>query len=69
MCIGRAAQLAHEAGDGERLDDLAAIAEIVDPATGTVVIRKDADKVAAMTLDARSTKTVVTPALSEPGVP
>jgi len=66
-CIGRAVQIAHEAGDDERLDELAAFAEIQDPVTGTVVIRKDVDKVAAMTLDTHSTKTPVRSVGSESG--
>ena len=39
----------------------------VDPVTGTVVIRKDVDKVAAMTLDTHSTKTPVRSVGSESG--
>src|SRR5439155_24106088 len=68
-CIGRAVQLAHEAGDDQRLEELASFAEIRNPATGTVVIRKDADKVAAMTLDTHSTKTVLPSVASESGSP
>jgi hypothetical protein len=68
-CIGRAVQLAHEAGDQERLDELAAFAEIENAATGTVVVRKDADKVAAMTLDTHSTKTVREVPVAESGSP
>jgi hypothetical protein len=56
--IGRAVQLAYEAGDTARLEKLAEFAEIRDAATGTVVVRKDADRLAAMTLDAQSSKTV-----------
>jgi hypothetical protein len=67
--IGRAAQLAHEAGDTVRLEQLDAFAEIQDAATGTVVIRHDADRLAAMTLDAQSSKTVITPVSAVPGAP
>ncbi len=58
--IGRAVQLAHEAGDTARLEQLAAFAEIHDAAAGTVVVRRDADRLAAMTLDAQSAKTAIT---------
>jgi hypothetical protein len=69
--IGRAVQLAYEAGDTARLDKLAEFAEIHDAPTGTVVVRRDADRLAAMTLDAQSSKTTITrtPVTAQPGVP
>jgi len=58
--IGRAVQLAYAADDTARLRTLAEFAEIHDAASGTVVVRQDADRLAAMTLDAQSAKTAVT---------
>jgi hypothetical protein len=57
--LGRAVQLADAAGDDARLDELSALVRIEDAATGTVVIRPDIDRVAAMTADTHSTKTVL----------
>ena len=64
-------QLAHEAGDDARLEKLAEFVEIGDPANGTVVIRSNADRLAAMTLDAQSSKTAITgtPVAAQPGAP
>jgi von Willebrand factor type A domain len=56
--IGRAVQLADRAGDDDRIEQLRAFVEIDDAPTGKVTIRPDADKLAAMIVDTRSTKTV-----------
>jgi hypothetical protein len=56
--LGRAVQLAHEAGDTVRLDHLRSIVDIDDALTGTVHLRDDPRKIDVMTLDASSTKTV-----------
>ena len=57
--LGRAVQLADAAGDESRLDELRALVRIEDAAAGTVVIRPNVDRVAAMTVDTHSTKTVL----------
>jgi hypothetical protein len=55
--LGRAAQLAAEAGDDARLEELQRIVD-VDVATGTTRLRSDARRLDVMSLDTGSTKTV-----------
>jgi len=59
--LGKAARLATEARDAERLALLERVVEIEDPVTGRVRLRSDVDKLDEMDLDARSTKTVPAP--------
>ena len=55
--LGRAAQLARESGHEDTVKLLAKVVDI-DADSGTVRLRKGADKAAEMTLDTRSTRTV-----------
>lgn len=56
--LGRAVQLAHEAGNGDTVRLLQKVVEVEDPATGTVRLRRDVEKSDEMALDVRSTRTV-----------
>ena len=68
--LGRAVELASEAGDDDRLAQLGALVTIEDGATGKVAMRPDASNLAAMVVDTRSTtKTVRHAPPAEPGDP
>lgn len=56
--LGRAVQLAHEAGNENTVRLLQKVVEVEDPKTGTVRLKRDVAKVDAMALDVRSTRTV-----------
>ncbi|MBE1534806.1 vWA domain-containing protein [Actinomadura algeriensis] len=58
--LGRAVVLADAAGNEEITSLLRKVVDVVDPATGTVRLKKNVDKLDGMELDARSTKTVRT---------
>ncbi|GAA2574676.1 VWA domain-containing protein [Actinomadura fulvescens] len=58
--LGRAVQLAEEAGNDEITSLLRKVVDVVDPATGTVRLKKNVEKADEMSLDTRSTKTVRT---------
>jgi hypothetical protein len=55
--LGRAVQLAEETGNDEATTRLRKVVEIEDPATGTVRLRRNVDKLDEMALDTSSTKT------------
>jgi von Willebrand factor type A C-terminal domain len=56
--LGRAVQLAQESGHEDTLRLLAKVVDVDDADSGTVRLRKGAEKEAEMTLDTRSTRTV-----------
>jgi hypothetical protein len=56
--LGVAARLLAEAGDERTLRLLEAVVDVVDAATGSVRLRRDAGDADAMALDAGSTKTI-----------
>jgi hypothetical protein len=56
--LGRAVQLAHEGGNADTVKLLKEVVEVENPETGTVRLKRDVDKLTAMTLDTRSTRTV-----------
>ena len=56
--LGRAVQLAHDAGNDNTVKLLAKVVDVDDPATGTVRLKHDVAAIDAMTLDVRSTRTV-----------
>jgi hypothetical protein len=56
--LGRAAQLAQESGHEDTIRLLAKVVDIENAESGTVRLRKGAEKAAEMTLDTRSTRTV-----------
>jgi len=58
--LGRAVQLAEEAGNDAITTMLRKVVDVVDPATGTVRLKKKVDKADEMQLETRSTKTVRT---------
>ncbi|MFI0450572.1 VWA domain-containing protein [Actinomadura sp. 6N118] len=58
--LGRAVQLAEVAGNDEITSLLRKVVDVVDPATGTVRLKKNVEKADEMSLDTRSTKTVRT---------
>ncbi len=58
MKLGRAVQLAHEAGNGDTVKLLEKVVEVDDPKTGTVRLKKQVEDADAMALDVRSTRTV-----------
>ncbi|MEU8340232.1 von Willebrand factor type A domain-containing protein [Actinomadura meyerae] len=58
--LGRAVVLADEAGNDAITAMLRRVVDVVDPATGTVRLKRDIDKVAEMEIETRSTKTVRT---------
>jgi hypothetical protein len=61
--LGRAVQLAHEAGNDGTVKLLEKVVEVDNPETGTVRLKREVQAVDAMALDVRSTRTVrVTPA-------
>jgi VWA domain-containing protein len=55
--LGRAVQLAEATGNEEATTRLRKVVEIEDPATGTVRLRRNVDKLDEMALDTSSTKT------------
>jgi hypothetical protein len=55
--LGRAVQLAEATGNDEATTRLRKVVEIEDPATGTVRLRRNVDKLDEMALDTSSTKT------------
>jgi hypothetical protein len=56
--LGRAVQLAHQSGNDQAAGLLAKVVDVLDPATGTVKVKKTVATVDEMTLDTRSTVTV-----------
>jgi hypothetical protein len=58
--LGRAVRLAEEAGNEATSRLLRKVVDVVDPATGTVRLKKNVDKADEMSLDTRSSKTVRT---------
>jgi hypothetical protein len=56
--LGRAVQIAHEAGNGDTVRLLQKVVDVDDPQTGTVRLKRQVDKVDEMALDVRSTRTV-----------
>ncbi|GAA2457130.1 VWA domain-containing protein [Actinomadura vinacea] len=58
--LGRAVRLADEAGNEAITTLLRKVVDVVDPATGTVRLKKNVDKADEMSLDTRSSKTVRT---------
>ena len=56
--LGRAVQIAHEAGHSDTVRLLQKVVEVDDPATGTVRLKRDVEKTDEMALDVRSTRTV-----------
>jgi hypothetical protein len=58
--LGRAVALAHQSGNEDTAKLLAKVVDVVDPATGTVSLKKKVDDADEMALDTRSVKTVRT---------
>jgi hypothetical protein len=58
--LGRAAKLAHEAGNEEVSQLLAKVVDVVDLETGTARLKRNVDKADEMSLDTRSVRTVRT---------
>jgi hypothetical protein len=58
--LGRAVALAHQSGNEDTAKLLAKVVDVVDPATGTVQLKKMVEDADEMALDTRSTKTVRT---------
>jgi hypothetical protein len=58
--LGRAVALAHQSGNEDTAKLLARVVDVVDPASGTVQLKKKVDDADEMALDTRSTKTVRT---------
>ncbi|MEL7157277.1 MAG: hypothetical protein AAFN30_11825, partial [Actinomycetota bacterium] len=56
--LGRAVQIAHEAGNDDTVRLLQKVVEVDDPATGTVRLKRDVERTDEMALDVRSTRTV-----------
>jgi hypothetical protein len=56
--LGRAVQLAHEAGNDGTVKLLAKVVDVADAETGTVRLRREVQAADAMALDVRSTRTV-----------
>lgn len=56
--LGRAVQLAHEAGNNDTVKLLQEVVEVEDPVAGTVRLKTDVREVDTMALDVRSTRTV-----------
>ncbi|HSZ43119.1 MAG TPA: VWA domain-containing protein [Trebonia sp.] len=56
--LGRAVQLAHEAGNEDTARLLSKVVDVVDEATGTVRLKRKVEAADEMALDTRSTKTV-----------
>jgi hypothetical protein len=58
--LGRAVALANESGNEDTAKLLAKVVDVIDPATGTVRLKRQVDDADEMALDTRSTKTVRT---------
>jgi hypothetical protein len=58
MKLGRAVQLAHEAGNDDTIRLLAKVVDVDDAGSGTVRLRREVDRTDEMALDVRSTRTV-----------
>lgn len=58
MKLGRAVQIAHEAGNEGTVRLLKKVVEVEDPKTGTVRLKRSVEQADAMALDVRSTRTV-----------
>ncbi|WP_017594409.1 vWA domain-containing protein [Nocardiopsis potens] len=58
--LGRAVALAHASGNRATAEMLGRVVDVVDPATGTVRLKKEVEKADEMTLDTYSTRTVRT---------
>lgn len=56
--LGRAVQLAHEAGNGDTVRLLQKVVDVDDAAAGTVRLKRNVEQADAMALDVRSTRTV-----------
>ncbi len=56
--LGRAVQLAHEAGNSDTVQLLRGVVEVEDPVTGTVRLKREVGEADTMALDVRSTRTV-----------
>jgi VWA domain-containing protein len=56
--LGRAARLAAEHGDDEKLEQLSGVVDIEDATTGTVRLKPQAEKLDEMVLETRSVKTM-----------
>lgn len=56
--LGRAVQIAHEAGNEGTVRLLKKVVDVDDPETGTVRLKRAVEEVDAMALDVRSTRTV-----------
>ncbi len=56
--LGRAVQIAHQAGNGDTVRLLQKVVDVDDPATGTVRLKRQVNKTDEMALDVRSTRTV-----------
>jgi len=56
--LGKAVQIAHEAGNGDTVRLLSKVVDVEDPATGTVRLKRQVTAEDEMTLDVRSTRTV-----------
>jgi hypothetical protein len=67
--LGRAVQLAHEAGNDGTVRLLAKVVEVDDAEHGTVRLKRDVAAVDAMALDVRSTRTVRVGGGAAPSVP
>jgi hypothetical protein len=66
--LGRAVVLAGESGNEAIAALLRKVVDVIDPATGTVRLKKQVDKTDEMSLDTRSTKTVRTRATPEESI-
>lgn len=56
--LGRAVQLAQQSGNDDTVKLLKEVVDVEDAEAGTVRLKRDVDKLSAMTLDTRSTRTV-----------
>lgn len=56
--LGRAVQLAHEAGNDDTVKLLQGVVDVEDPVTGTVRLKREVAEADQMALDVRSTRTV-----------
>ncbi len=56
--LGRAVQIAHQAGNGDTVRLLQKVVDVDDASTGTVRLRREVDRTDEMALDVRSTRTV-----------
>ena len=58
MKLGRAVQIAHEAGNEGTVRLLQKVVDVEDPKTGTVRLKRTVEQADEMALDVRSTRTV-----------